>query len=57
MKIAVTGASGNLGQRVVRIALAQGHDIVAIDRAPTPPSDDDDEALLFPIPYAYPYDA
>ncbi|EJD51984.1 NAD(P)-binding protein [Auricularia subglabra TFB-10046 SS5] len=34
MKIAVTGASGNLGQRVVRIAIAQGHRVVGMDKVP-----------------------
>lgn len=39
MKIAVTGASGNLGQRVTRIAISQGHSVVGIDKVPptTPP--------------------
>lgn len=34
MKIAVTGASGNLGQRVVRIAIAHGHHVVGMDKVP-----------------------
>jgi len=33
MKIAVTGASGNLGSRVTRIAISHGHKVVGIDRA------------------------
>ncbi|KZV98968.1 NAD(P)-binding protein [Exidia glandulosa HHB12029] len=39
MKIAVTGASGNLGQRVTRIAISHGHRVVGIDKVPpaTPP--------------------
>jgi nucleoside-diphosphate-sugar epimerase len=34
MKIAVTGASGNLGSRVVAVALKEGHQVTGIDRAP-----------------------
>ncbi|KAH7106895.1 NAD(P)-binding protein [Auriculariales sp. MPI-PUGE-AT-0066] len=38
MKIAVTGASGNLGSRIVRIAIEHGHKVVGIDCAkPTAP--------------------
>lgn len=33
MKIAITGASGNLGSRIVRICLQQGHSVVGIDKA------------------------
>lgn len=36
MKIAVTGCSGSVGQRVCMLALAQGHDVRGIDRGPTP---------------------
>ncbi len=32
MKIALTGAGGKLGQAILPLALAQGHEIVAIDR-------------------------
>jgi UDP-glucose 4-epimerase len=38
MKIAVTGGSGNIGRAVIEMALAQGHRVVSIDRAP--PSQD-----------------
>ncbi|HWI43625.1 MAG TPA: NAD-dependent epimerase/dehydratase family protein [Nocardioides sp.] len=34
MKIAVTGAAGYLGLNVVHALLAEGHDVVAVDRAP-----------------------
>lgn len=36
MRIAVTGAGGRLGQALVPVALARGHEVVAIDRAPVP---------------------
>ena len=32
MKIALTGASGRVGRGIAALALAQGHDIVGIDR-------------------------
>ena len=32
MRIAVTGASGRVGEAVVELALAEGHDVVRIDR-------------------------
>ncbi|WOO84293.1 Putative dihydroflavonol 4-reductase [Vanrija pseudolonga] len=34
LKIAITGCTGIIGTHVVRYALEQGHDVVAIDRAP-----------------------
>lgn len=34
MKIAVTGASGRLGRAVLELALAEDHQVTAIDRAP-----------------------
>ncbi len=33
MKIAVTGGNGRVGQTVIQVALAQGHEVVSIDRA------------------------
>jgi len=36
MKIAVTGASGKVGQGIVQLAAARGHSLVMIDRAPPP---------------------
>jgi uncharacterized protein YbjT (DUF2867 family) len=32
MKIALTGAGGKLGQAILPLALAEGHQVVAIDR-------------------------
>jgi UDP-glucose 4-epimerase len=32
MKIAITGSSGSVGKAIVKMALAQGNDIVCIDR-------------------------
>ena len=37
MRVAVTGATGLVGGQVVRSALAAGHDVVAVTRAPGPP--------------------
>lgn len=34
MKLAVTGAGGRLGQAVLELALAEGHEVSVIDRAP-----------------------
>jgi len=42
MKIAITGASGNLGQRVTRIALDHGHTVVGIDKAASAQTTHDD---------------
>ena len=40
MKIALTGGSGRIGRAIIAEALAQGHEIVSIDRvAPEPASD------------------
>jgi UDP-glucose 4-epimerase len=36
MRIAITGGSGRIGRAVVAMALAQGHGVVNIDRAPPP---------------------
>lgn len=36
MKIAVTGASGRVGQGIVQLAAARGHKLVMIDRVPPP---------------------
>ena len=36
MKIAITGAGGMVGRAVVERALAEGHTVVGIDRAPSP---------------------
>lgn len=36
MRIALTGASGGIGRGIVARALAQGHCIVGVDRAPAP---------------------
>ena len=40
MKIAVTGSSGLVGQGIVQRALAQGHDVVRIDRVAPPETQD-----------------
>lgn len=45
MKIALTGSSGLVGQGIIRHALARGHDLVLIDRAPPP--EEQDPALPF----------
>lgn len=45
MKIAVTGSSGRIGQGIVTQALAQGHELVLIDR--TDPPEGQDPALPF----------
>lgn len=37
MRIAITGGSGRIGRAVINLALAQGHDVVSIDRVPAPP--------------------
>jgi UDP-glucose 4-epimerase len=34
MKIAITGGSGNIGRSVTQLALAHGHSVVNLDRAP-----------------------
>ena len=39
MKIAVTGGSGRVGKGVLDLALAQGHQVVNIDRVVRPPAD------------------
>ncbi|MGH3169493.1 MAG: NAD-dependent epimerase/dehydratase family protein [Trebonia sp.] len=39
MKIAVTGASGRLGRAVLELALAEGHQVTAIDRSSVVPVD------------------
>jgi nucleoside-diphosphate-sugar epimerase len=36
VRIAVTGASGRIGQAVVGLALTQGHAVVSLDRVPPP---------------------
>lgn len=36
MRIAITGANGKVGSGIVTAALAAGHEVVAIDRAPAP---------------------
>ena len=35
-RVAVTGSSGRLGQLIVRDLLAAGHDVVGVDRSPSP---------------------
>jgi nucleoside-diphosphate-sugar epimerase len=37
MKVAVTGATGFIGLAVTRVALARGHDVVALHRSPPTP--------------------
>jgi UDP-glucose 4-epimerase len=37
MKIAITGGSGGIGRSVTQLALAHGHGVVNLDRAPPPP--------------------
>jgi nucleoside-diphosphate-sugar epimerase len=37
MKVAVTGATGFIGQAIAREALARGHEVVALHRGPPPP--------------------
>lgn len=32
MKVAITGGSGGIGRAVTRLALAQGHSVISIDR-------------------------
>lgn len=39
LKIAITGANGSVGRGVVAHALSEGHSVVAIDVAPSPPPD------------------
>jgi nucleoside-diphosphate-sugar epimerase len=46
MKIAITGTSGRVGSAVVKMALAQGHHVVGIDRVP-PPADASHPNLIF----------
>jgi nucleoside-diphosphate-sugar epimerase len=36
MKIALTGSSGRVGSAILDLALAQGHDLVCLDRVPAP---------------------
>ena len=36
MKIAITGASGRVGNAILELALTQGHTVVSIDRLPPP---------------------
>jgi UDP-glucose 4-epimerase len=40
MKIALTGSSGRIGQGIIRLARARGHDLVLIDRASLPAGED-----------------
>src|SRR5215471_4826457 len=39
MRIAVTGGNGHIGRSVVALALAQGHQVVSIDRTASQQSD------------------
>jgi UDP-glucose 4-epimerase len=55
MKIALTGSSGRIGQGIIRLALARGHDLVLIDRVPPP--EGQDPALPFIQAEATDYDA
>jgi hypothetical protein len=43
VRIAVLGATGNIGQRIVREALERGHRVTAIARDPSPLSELDDQ--------------
>ena len=36
MRIAVTGGSGRIGRAIVSLAVAQGHQVVSIDRVAPP---------------------
>ncbi|HUB05226.1 MAG TPA: NAD(P)-dependent oxidoreductase [Solirubrobacteraceae bacterium] len=47
MKIAVTGGSGKAGRAVVRDLLEHGHDVLNIDRVPSPESRDPDSPAPF----------
>jgi UDP-glucose 4-epimerase len=46
MRIAITGGSGGVGRAIIELALAQGHDLVSIDRAP-PAEGSLDPSVLF----------
>ncbi len=46
MKIAITGGSGGVGRAIIAMALAQGHSLINIDRAP-PPEGSVDPSVLF----------
>jgi UDP-glucose 4-epimerase len=49
VRVAVTGAAGRLGSKVVALLIERGHSVVAIDRrAPTPDSAKDAEARIAP---------
>ena len=45
MKVAITGASGTVGRAVVDLAVAEGHSVVRIDRAPGASTADDSTFL------------
>ena len=40
LKLAITGGTGFVGQRVIDLALAQGHQVRALTRRPQPPRDE-----------------
>ena len=46
MKIAITGGTGRVGRAVVELAVAQGHNVVNIDRMP-PPQGADEPGIQF----------
>lgn len=56
MKIAVTGGSGRIGQAITKAALAEGHEVVSIDRVP-PPEGALTEGVTFVQADAADYDA
>jgi len=47
MRIAVTGGSGRIGRAIVRLAVAEGHQAVSIDRVAAPGEQAESSAIEF----------